>query len=36
VRHALAPSRNSARWMVLASVLYLPALLALMVLDKAA
>jgi heme o synthase len=36
VRHALAPSRNSARWMVLASVLYLPVLLALMVLDKAA
>ena len=36
VSHALAPSRNSARRMVLASVLYLPVLLALMVLDKAA
>ena len=35
VSHALAPSRNSARRMLLASVLYLPALLALMVLDKA-
>jgi protoheme IX farnesyltransferase len=36
VSHALAPSRNSARRMVLASVLYLPVLLALMVLNKAA
>lgn len=36
VSHALAPSRNSARRMVLASVLYLPVLLALMVLDKVA
>jgi protoheme IX farnesyltransferase len=34
VAHALTPSRNSARRVVLASVLYLPLLLALMALDK--
>ena len=33
--HARRPSRVSARWVVLASVLYLPLLLALMALDKA-
>jgi protoheme IX farnesyltransferase len=36
VVHAFRPSRNSARRVVLASVVYLPMLFALMVLDKAA
>jgi heme o synthase len=35
VVHAVRPSRNSARQVVLASVVYLPLLLTLMVLDKA-